>query len=60
MGRKHSQNVRLDSAIAIRDLFLVSDWDSKWVLLLGSAQCSKNHCDMPINTSPSEKKKKEF
>jgi len=60
MGGEHSQNVRLDSAIAIRGLFLVSDWDSKWVLQLGSAHCSKNHYNMPINTTPSEKKNRSF
>jgi hypothetical protein len=41
-------------------LFLASDWDSKGVLLSGSAQCPKNHYDMPINTTPSEKKKRGF
>jgi hypothetical protein len=39
-------------------LFLFCDWWSKEVLLLGSAQCSKNIGDRPINMAPSKKKKK--
>jgi hypothetical protein len=39
-------------------LFLFCDWWSKGVLILGSAQCSKNIGDGPINMTLSKTKKK--